>query len=707
MKYQPEGDMAMGRAVESAGRAVMDVARAYDNVVVAEENSRAKRAWTDFENKETELRRSLEEQRATEGLSAQQVEDRYKEEVSKLHDDISESLEFRTSVGEQFKEMFTQLRTRSYQDYQSKDLYKYRAQDTKANVLSFLDNLNLQAANSEYEDLRELGHRAEELFQSPEAMALYGPDGIHQLRQKARDDMYQSFIMSQVEKKPEQMKEYLNSEGDLDMFEGMNPLLREQMKTKADARLAEIERDEEEQIRATQEAHYYDAELALEAGQIDIPDVLDMYESAKIDRRQRNSLIDKARAHKAAVKEKGDLLWRYTNHLGTKTPMNPDNPEDRKAVNLAYEQRNADHDRNNVPIERRKEILLDEIATIGIVPDDYRNSVQTNMRSEDEEISAQGIAEMGALMAANSNIASQFEEDEVLAGLMFNLHMPASRIKKLFLEDGRIPKRVLEDREKALKEEADDIRNTFTSYVEDKFDIDEDDYAGQGYERGYSDYREIYDRAFERTGSAEASHQMAVMAINKTWGITRAEGRPRLTRNPIERMAGYEGALLQADVEEQVALLGVEGQYVLREDTDTTRSKNGPSWLVMKVDDYGLVELVLDEEGRPARFHPDAKRAEGALARKIMVQRRAAAREEVLAENARRYEFDEFGSRVQGAVEALPEDEISRLVDEQIAKEDADEREALERKNEYNKTIRGWRANPNKYDNVPNLRFGN
>tara|TARA_R110002050_G_scaffold504_30_gene3499 strand:+ start:708 stop:2954 length:2247 start_codon:yes stop_codon:yes gene_type:complete len=123
--------------------------------------------------------------------------------------------------------------------------------------------------------------------------------------------------------------------------------------------------------------------------------------------------------------------------------------------------------------------------------------------------------------------------------------------------------------------------------------------------------RGLMERQYLLTGDANLSKTYALKQIQRTWGVTEADGNKRLMKYPPERFYGIgedDGEWMQKQLLEDIKTAGSVAETVYIEaDQRTAREadRGRPSWLVIVPDETGALTPIVGEDGQPLRWMPD------------------------------------------------------------------------------------------------------
>lgn len=117
-----------------------------------------------------------------------------------------------------------------------------------------------------------------------------------------------------------------------------------------------------------------------------------------------------------------------------------------------------------------------------------------------------------------------------------------------------------------------------------------------------------FDSAVERYyaytgGDAEMARNLAWRDVQRTWAYSEVNGQPELLKYAPEAMfPGLKAEDVRRDVAESVAPLGVTPDAVRLIPSAETARTGGLVWQLGTVNEYGAVDLVLGQDGRPQRY---------------------------------------------------------------------------------------------------------
>ena len=146
------------------------------------------------------------------------------------------------------------------------------------------------------------------------------------------------------------------------------------------------------------------------------------------------------------------------------------------------------------------------------------------------------------------------------------------------------------------------------------------------------DFSTLFEDAFLVARDAESAKAVALSTLDRSWGVTRAEGAPRAIKYPPERFYPIEADALSRQLVSDVeaAMTGghpgmqdvkpeIDGLQLVPDSRTAREASTGrPTWAVTVIDENGIFQPVLGESGLPMRWAPDAAKAADEKTRKAM-----------------------------------------------------------------------------------------
>lgn len=365
-------------------------------------------------------------------------------------------------------------------------------------------------------------------------------------------------------------------------------------------------------------------------------------------------------ANKQQVKFEGQVA-NITTHIDAGVPLDFKNKEDKESVNAVYDKQFEGADLAD-PVVQAQQINF--VKSTGVVPEAMKSSLRAALYSNNPEVIQAAAEQFNKLEQAYPQSINQFSKQDVAyaqrISSLVNSGVPvgeAVSIHQQFL------KRPLAERGKQLLQQysAQDLRemseDATSDFVTEKyggfFTTSPDVPPSMTIE-----YNRLFKDGVALLGDVEQAKQWALKNINNTWGVSEISGERELVKFPPEKvLAGVDGAVgwitndwqrtqqelidiktgqigedltkekaklqkqiqsatvsgisgIKINVDEQRARVEVieklEGErqlitYELLAD-DETRRGTPPTWIIMEVDESGIITPAIDEDGTVMRW---------------------------------------------------------------------------------------------------------
>jgi hypothetical protein len=116
-----------------------------------------------------------------------------------------------------------------------------------------------------------------------------------------------------------------------------------------------------------------------------------------------------------------------------------------------------------------------------------------------------------------------------------------------------------------------------------------------------SEYDGLVRQFYLLTDDIKQARKLAGKQVRSSWGETRINGKPEITKYPVERM-GLPPEVVRADIAASVEPLGLDPAKVRLVPGPSTDRTKGMTWALGYVDETGMPEIVLGPDNRPLAY---------------------------------------------------------------------------------------------------------
>jgi hypothetical protein len=115
-------------------------------------------------------------------------------------------------------------------------------------------------------------------------------------------------------------------------------------------------------------------------------------------------------------------------------------------------------------------------------------------------------------------------------------------------------------------------------------------------------YGSLVQQLYDQTGDLPKSQELAAIQLQKTWGVTSVNGKPELTKYPIN---DRDVPTVRADIATSAKAAGYDGdpsQIHLTPNALTDQTQ-GRVWSLTHTDSNGVEDVLLDSHNQPLQYH--------------------------------------------------------------------------------------------------------
>jgi hypothetical protein len=116
-----------------------------------------------------------------------------------------------------------------------------------------------------------------------------------------------------------------------------------------------------------------------------------------------------------------------------------------------------------------------------------------------------------------------------------------------------------------------------------------------------TEYEGLVRQYYLLTDDIKQARKLAGKQVRSSWGETTVNGKPEITKYPVERM-GLTPEVVRADIAAAVEPLGMDPAKVRLVPGPSTDRTKGTTWALGYTDETGMPEIVLDAKNRPLAY---------------------------------------------------------------------------------------------------------
>lgn len=381
------------------------------------------------------------------------------------------------------------------------------------------------------------------------------------------------------------------------------------------------EKAEQELAKARQAA---DLELRVSRGQANYDEIVRFEQKRIISPDQKTSLFKALDAKNKEILQESQAIEKVARAMQGADYMDPKNTDDKKAVDLMYN----NVIRNQIMALKdpaaQKSMLVSYIDKVGVVPESLQSRMRGVMRGTNVEDKVYMSELIGRIQEVKPQALDDFDDKDIAQAVMIDGLVKAGTpnleaVKRVqALQDGLNPQRVTylkeELKEKRKGKAFSEIRDEALSSVKDIFD---DSFFSSvklpdkqlGVESAaVNEYNNLFESWYVYTnGDEKLAKEQAALAMKRNWGTTSINGnKKQLTKYPVEnKYPNIDSKVLRADLVASVKALPkyknvADEDIYLTYDAITARewrTTDSPSYAVVVKNENGVFEPIADEKG--------------------------------------------------------------------------------------------------------------
>jgi hypothetical protein len=116
-----------------------------------------------------------------------------------------------------------------------------------------------------------------------------------------------------------------------------------------------------------------------------------------------------------------------------------------------------------------------------------------------------------------------------------------------------------------------------------------------------AEYEGLVRQYYLLTDDLAQARKLAGKQVHSSWGETQVNGKPEITKYPVERF-GLPPEVVRADIAAAVEPLGLDPARVRLVPGPSTDRTKGMTWALGYIDETGMPEIVLDAKNRPLAY---------------------------------------------------------------------------------------------------------
>ena len=290
--------------------------------------------------------------------------------------------------------------------------------------------------------------------------------------------------------------------------------------------------------------------------------------------------------------------------------------EGKKIAEEGYLFRKKQLENVDEPLLVKNDLILKEIASIGIIPKSFMSDVKRDLGSNNPETVAGALGNINQLLEQNKDFRKEFHKanpNGLIAARL--LHNGATR------EEASAIYNQLEDRDAVTR---DRNKATLTAYYQEGAgnpirphleSWSDETFEGANVPDSLrNDYIESFDTYFLAVGDVTKAHQLAQDDVQNLWSPSNISGESVLMRHAPEAQnyGMSSNDWIKDDFDNYTNSLGESkdsGTYSLISDQITDHATGEKTWGVSFVDNYGTIHFPRDTNGNLVRYRPDYRRA--------------------------------------------------------------------------------------------------
>lgn len=389
---------------------------------------------------------------------------------------------------------------------------------------------------------------------------------------------------------------------------------------RAQALRAAAEKQIETETRERNAYAVSDLEIAVNRGEAGVREIEAAYQAGTLTPAKRTELTKVAdKVTNASVTEDAQI-GRVVSSMAAGLPLDPGNTDDRRAVDLHFSRVFAPALAQTAP-ERQVEAVLGYVNSAGVVPTALKNQWTATLRGNDAATKAGTADAIARLNEMNPRLLENFDATDrrVAMSIASNLRLgiPAPQAVKRAEEavhNADDPARKVRaarlSEEKLLKNSETVVADALAEPA--LFSLDFGD-ATVG-DAIVGEYRTLYRDHYLATGDADASKDLALSDVKRTWAVSRVGGERRLMKYAPERYGvptmsdADNAAWMQGQLNADLQGLGLPSEGIRLEVDPVTARQSPPSYIVLHEREDGVIDTLI-KNGSPLRWRPDWKTA--------------------------------------------------------------------------------------------------
>ena len=616
------------KAAQQINAVVQDSMTRVGNLKIAEEDVKRQNHMIDLQAAERTARASAREKAITEGLSTDDEELAYKDNLQTNVDGLSSKYQYITKIGNEMGQRIQSFKDISHANYQNDVVIPRHVDNVKAGYMQSLDGMakaladqTVNETNPETVGRLVNDHKASlyALTHSPQFVAVWGAAGAEeQYNKRVKADITDS-ITNVIIRDPKMAVEMLrNTTGDaatdplFDMDSSLRRDLLYQASRENSVRVAEAKAALKEQQDKNEVAMTFDIldgklsgvkgrnaiQKAWLAGEIDQSHAEKL--STKIqmeeDRRERRSQVAEEKNRKAAEKREA-LLSPTIDAIDTGLQLDPRNASHIKSVE-AYTQELLKKNPNASPADQLK-IMTDVTQKTGVAPRMLTSFVSQQITSKDPKLATAGAQTLQYIADKAPNVIHNLNPEVVSKATQISVGVPPEQAQ-LNIERTR---QLTKDQTAEYTKVAKTANAKIEAAIKNTFGISRKDITPEAY--GHA--RDLFESQLVMAGgNVEAALESTKGLMRKSYGVSHLTGKPTLMFNAPEGANGKTDWMTKQFADDLKPLNIKPEQVVLQ----NKPGSDGQYYLYAK-NDQGVVtgHLVNPQTGVPLTWEPDSQAA--------------------------------------------------------------------------------------------------
>jgi hypothetical protein len=378
-----------------------------------------------------------------------------------------------------------------------------------------------------------------------------------------------------------------------------------------------------------------DLEIRVDRGEATYEEVQQAESKQQITPEKKVSLFKSLDNHAEKKIKESEAIQKVARTLDGKDYIDPKNPDDKKAVDLAYTKAVEPQMAGMQDPAAQKSLVTNFVQMTGIVPESLRGKMRGVFRGGNVQDKVFYADLVGRIQETKPQALDDFDDKDITQAVMIDQLVKSGTpneeaVKKVEditnnITPGRIEilKAEYQDMKKAQGTDATSRNATTISHVTDLFD--EGVFSRNatlpdrqlGVESAaVNDYDRLYETWFLNTnGNADIAKQQADRAFKNSWGTTSINGQEKqLTKYPVEQAYPLlDTPTLKKSLVSDLKTLPeykdiADDKVFLQYDSRTAREwGNQPSYRVLILNKDGVLEPIPDPA--KSRWKPDYKKA--------------------------------------------------------------------------------------------------